>query len=140
MDSESTKCVIVIDSNLPIGMISNTAAILGITLGKQIPETVGIDVSDKTGNSHLGIVEIPVPILKGDTNTIKGLRERLYKTEFSDLTVVDFSSVAQSCKTYDEFIGKMAEVPECELQYFGIAILGNKKQVNKLTGSIPLLR
>ncbi|WP_334295772.1 DUF2000 family protein [Clostridioides difficile] len=34
----------------------------------------------------------------------------------------------------------MASVPEDELQYFGIAIYGNKKKVNKLTDSMPLLR
>ncbi|WP_306701349.1 DUF2000 family protein, partial [Streptobacillus moniliformis] len=31
----------VIDENLPMGIISNTAAIMGITLGKHAPETVG---------------------------------------------------------------------------------------------------
>ena len=46
---------------------------------------------------------------------------------------------AQDCKTYDEFIGRMAQVPESTLQYFGVAVCGAKK-VNKLTGSLPLLR
>ncbi len=31
-------------------------------------------------------------------------------------------------------------VPEMELNYFGIAICGAKKKVNKLTGSMALLR
>jgi hypothetical protein len=56
------------------------------------------------------------------------------------LTVVDFSDLAQGCKTYEEFIEKMGQVPESTLQYFGIAICGAKKKVNKLTGSMPLLR
>lgn len=60
--------------------------------------------------------------------------------EFSDVTVVDFSDLAQSCKTYGEFMEKMAGVPESELPYFGIAICGDKKKVNKLTGSMALLR
>ena len=137
---QCTKCVMVIDENLPAGMISNTAAVLGITLGKQMPETVGSDVTDKTGKSHLGITEIPVPILKGNQDQIRELRGRLYSPEFSELTVVDFSDVAQSCKTYDEFIAKISDTPESELQYLGLAILGNKKQVNKLTGSMALLR
>lgn len=54
--------------------------------------------------------------------------------------VVDFSDLAQGCKTYDEFIEKMGHVPESTLQYFGVAICGPKKKVNKLTGSMPLLR
>ena len=53
---------------------------------------------------------------------------------------MDFSDTAQSCKTSDEHIGKLAGVPEEELSYFGIAICGDKKKVNKLTGNMPLLR
>ena len=140
MDLQNEKCVMVIDEHLPLGMIANTAAILGITLGKNLPEIVGADVTDKTGNDHLGIIEFPVPILKGTAESMKAIREKLYEPEFSDLTVVDFSDLAQGCKTYDEFIGKMKEVPEAELNYFGIAICGTKKKVNKLTGSMALLR
>ncbi|WP_122642768.1 DUF2000 domain-containing protein [Luxibacter massiliensis] len=140
MDLQNKKCVMVIDENLPLGIIANTAAIMGITLGKKMPGVVGSDVVDKTGNEHLGIIEFPVPILKGSMDSIKAIREKLYEPDFSDLTVVDFSDLAQSCKTYDEFIGKMGTAAETDLNYFGIAICGAKKKVNKLTGNIPLLR
>ena len=140
MDLQNEKCVMVIDESLPSGMIANAAAIMGITLGKQMPEVVGTDVYDGTGKEHLGIIEFPVPILKGDGELLKTIRERLYEPEFADVTVVDFSDLAQGCKTYDEFIEKMGHVPESNLQYFGIAICGPKKKVNKLPGSMPLLR
>lgn len=130
----------VIDEHLPLGIIANTAAIMGITLGKKMPEVVGADVVDQTGKEHLGIIEFPVPILKGNAESIKAIRERLYEPDFEDVTVVDFSDLAQGCKTYEEFIGKMKEMPETDLNYFGIAICGAKKKVNRLTGSMPLLR
>ncbi|MEY8338356.1 DUF2000 family protein [Lachnospiraceae bacterium 62-35] len=60
--------------------------------------------------------------------------------QYSDLTVVDFSDLAQGCKTHDEFIEKMKLISETDLNYFGLAICGAKKKVNKLTGSMPLLR
>lgn len=44
------------------------------------------------------------------------------------------------CKTYKEFIEKMGQIPESSLQYLGIAVCGAKKNVNKLTGSMPLLQ
>lgn len=140
MDLQNEKCVMVIDENLSLGIIANTAAIMGITLGKQMPEVVGTDVYDGTGNGHLGIIEFPVPILKGNAHMLKTIRERLYEPEFSDLTVVDFSDLAQGCKTYEKFAEKMKEVSEEELNYFGVAICGAKKKVNKLTGSMALLR
>ena len=140
MNLQNEKCVMIIDENLPLGIIANTAAIMGITLGKKIPEVVGADVCDRAGNEHLGIIEFPVPILKGNSDIIKTIRERLYEPEFSDITVVDFSDLAQGCKTYDEFIRKMKEMSEADLNYLGVAICGTKKKINKLTGSMPLLK
>ena len=140
MDLRNEKCAMVIDENLPLGIIANTAAIMGITLGKEMPEVVGRDVFDQSGGRHLGIIEFPVPILKVNSSLIKSIREKLYEPEFSDLLVVDFSDVAQRCKTYEEFIEKMGKASGTELNYLGIAICGAKKKVNKLTGSMPLLR
>ena len=137
---ETQKCVMVIDERLPPGLIANTAAILGITLGKRRPEAVGADVYDASGLVHLGIVEFPVPILKGTAETIRALRERLYEPESAGLIAVDFSKLAQGCRTYGEFVEKMAAVPERELAYLGIALCGPRKQVDRLTGSISLLR
>lgn len=70
MNVENEKCVIVVDENLPLGIIANTAAI----------------------------------------------------------------------QTYNEFTRKMANTSESRLNYIRIAVCGNKKQINKLTGSMPLLR
>lgn len=140
MDVQNEKCVMIIDETLPLGMAANTAAIMGISMGKEMPEVVGADVFDQSGNRHLGIIEFPVPILKGNAKMMQAIRQKLYEPEFSDLLVVDFSDVAQGCKTYDAFIQKMTLVSEMELQYLGIAICGAKKKVNKLTGSMGLLR
>lgn len=134
------KCVIIIDSELPIGIMANTSAILGVTLGKLIPEQVGADVKDASGQTHLGIVTIPVTMLGGDKALLKDLRSRLYGSEFEDLVVADFSDVAQGCNVYSEYASKAAVTTEQDHKYFGIAVYGSKKKVNKLTGSMALLR
>lgn len=131
------KCVMIIDEGLPLGEIANTAAVLGITLGGRIPGMIGADVGDGAGNSHAGVIRIPVPILKASRAEIGKLRLRLYN-EFADLTAVDFTDLAQSCRTYDEFIDKMSYTSE--LSYIGLAICGDKKKIAKLTGNLPLLR
>ena len=94
----------VIDEKLPTGIIANTAGIMGITLGKKLPETVGPDVSDRNGRSHPGIIAIPVPILRASKEKLKELRLKLYDPCFSELTVVNFSDVAQSCNDYGEYL------------------------------------
>lgn len=134
------KCVMVIDEELPAGIIANTAGIMGITLGKYMPEVVGSTVTDADGNSHLGVIQFPVPILKGNKDILKEIRTKLYDEQYNDLIAVDFSDVAQSCKDYNEYIEKAAHAEVDSIEYFGIAICGSKKKVNKLTGSMPLLR
>jgi len=108
MSDSVKKCVMVIDSNLPVGIIANTSAILGVTLGKQVPEQVGPDVLDASQKTHLGIISIPVAMLKGDQDSLKKLREKLYNEEFRELIAVDFSDVAQCCNIYDEYVAKAA--------------------------------
>ena len=93
-----------------------------------MPDVVGNDVPDLEGNLHMGIIQFPVPILKGNTEILKNLRTKLFKPQFAELTVVDFSDLAQGCKTYNEFTHKMANTSEDKLNYIGIAICGNKKQ------------
>ena len=73
MDWSKEKCVMILDENLPLGLIANTAAIMGITLGKHLPEVVGEDVLDRSGNVHLGIIEFPVPVLKSSPEAIKAV-------------------------------------------------------------------
>lgn len=140
MDLKDKKYVMIIDADLPQGIIANTTAILGITIGCKMPDIVGTDVADKEGNIHLGITAFPIPVLKGSEVSIKELRQRLYSPDYSDLTVVDFSDLAQGCNVYSEFTEKIAATDEAELRYYGIAICGDKRKVNKLTGSMPLLR
>ncbi|MCM1330202.1 MAG: DUF2000 domain-containing protein [Ruminococcus sp.] len=137
---ENVKCVMIIDQTLPLGVTANTAAILGITLGKLFPETVGGDVRDKSGGVHPGIIEFPVPILKGTPELIGEVRQKLSGTGFEGVAAVDFSETAQSCKTYAEFTEKMSQTEEKDLRYMGIALFGEKKKINKLTGNIPLLK
>lgn len=140
MEPAANKCVMVIDEALPLGVVANTCGIIGLTLGKHIPEAIGPEVLDKSGRAHLGIIQIPVPVLKADREKIRELRRRLYGPEFAGLIAVDFSDVAQSCNVYDDYIQKAAGVEESGFHYFGIGLCGKKKLVNKLTGSLPLLR
>lgn len=140
MESQETKCVLVLDEALPLGLLANTAAILGITLGSKLPDAVGPEVVDKSGTAHLGIIQFPVPILKADAGRIKTIRQQLYQPAFASLLAVDFSDAAQCCNVYEAFVHRIAQVEEQELIYFGVGICGPKKLVNKLTGNLPLLR
>lgn len=135
-----TKCVMVINSELPLGLIANTAAVLALTLGKRIEGIIGPDVFDGSGTCHIGITTTPIPILKSNGEGIKELRDKVASKDFSDLLVVDFSDAAQTTTTYEDYTEKILGCTVNDLEYLGVAIYGDRKKVNKLTGSMPLLR
>lgn len=136
----NNKCVIVLDSRLPVGLIANTAAILGVSIGQKHPELVGETVLDQDGILHSGIITIPVPVLQASSAELSDLMAHLEKHDSPGLLAVDFCTTAQSCKTYDEYIEKMQTIPADQLIYMGIALCGPRKIVSKLTGSYPLLK
>ncbi len=133
------KCVMVIDADLPLGLIANTSAVLAMSIGKRMPELVGNDIDDAGGCVHPGITTIPIPLLKGDREKIRCLRDRA-ADEPDSIFVVDFCDVAQSCNSYGDYTARLEKTPPGDLNYLGIALMGPKKQINRLTGSLGLLR
>lgn len=136
---ENKKCVLLIDETLPIGLIANTATVLGVSLGKELPSVVGVDTRDAVGVKHAGITALPFPILKSTSEDIKKLRQKA--TEMSpNLLIIDFTDVAQSALHYQDYIEKSKKTSTDDFNYLGLALYGDKKQINKLTGSLGLLR
>lgn len=134
------KCVFVIDADLPVGLIANTAAVLAVSIGRNIEDLLGPDVFDASGQRHLGITTKPLPILRGTNDKLKDIRAKAVSEELSDLRVVDFSNVAQRSKDYTAYTEEISSANADELRYLGIALYGDSKIINKLTGSLPLLR
>ena len=131
------KCVILLSPALPIGMAANTAAVLSVTLGRLRPDMVGADVRDQEGGVHRGIISFPIRILAADEEQLRTLHRQ---AEVAGLTAVDFTDLSQGCRTYKEYIERMGRTPETALRYIGLALCGERKQVDHLTGSLPLLR
>lgn len=140
MNPTEDKTVLVADATLPTGVLANTAAILGITLGARLPQIVGPDVSDGSGVLHPGITVLPLPVLKGDPLCLRQLRERLKEPVFQEVYVADFSDVAQHCQRYEDYIVRAGQTAEADFTYLALLLSGPKALVNKLTGNLPLLR
>ena len=134
------KCVMIINEQLPLGLIANTSAVLALSIGEKIRGIIGEDVIDKDGQIHRGITKVPIPLLKGDNGSIRSIREKLLEDGSDEIFFVDFCDVAQKCKNYDEYKTKLQKSSEEQLSYLGIAIYGPTKKINRLTGNIGLLR
>lgn len=134
------KVVMVIDRQLPLGLIANTAAVLGASLGKMVAGLVGADSEDADGKRHLGITTMNIPILGASGEQLKELYGRVSAAEFADVAAVDFNHVAQRSLDYENYTRLLAQVPGEALTYLGLCLYGPLKKVNRLTGNLGLLR
>ena len=135
------KLVMVINRDLPLGLVANTAAVLGISLSKIYQEDiVGGDIVDADGNLHLGITAQTIPILSASREQVKEIREAMFEPAFAEVAAIDFSEAAQRCLNYEQYVRSLAQLSAEELFYLGVCMYGPKKKVSKLTGSLPLLR
>jgi hypothetical protein len=132
------KCAIVVSEELPTGLAANAAGVLSVTLGHRVDGLVGTDVKDADGVVHPGIISMPIPILNAPRDKIATIVRAA--AEDNDLFFVSFSALAQSCRTNDEYIDNMAATATADLDIVGIGLHGPHKRVNRLIGSLPLLR
>lgn len=134
------KIVMVVDRELPLGLIANTTAVLGISLGRLFPEIVGADIEDADKQIHLGITNKTIPVLCAGKEQIKAIRERLFEQPDADLRMIDFCEIAQRSLDYAHYTTCLSALPCSHIYYLGICLYGPVKKVNKLTGSLGLLR
>lgn len=137
--SETMKSAILVADHLPTGLAVNAASVLSVTLGAKVDNLVGKDVKDSNGILHPGVIYTPLPILRHSAAGISEVLSSVTDDE-DDMFFATFSSLAQSCKTYDEYIDRMGQVGTAEIDLVGIALYGPKKRVNKLVGSLALFK
>jgi hypothetical protein len=131
------KLVVIINSSLEIGLASNTASVLTLSVGARHPDLIGDDLIDGSGQLHYGITSITIPILSADDAK---LTELVQKTRDTDIELVSFSKIAQSIHSYEEYAEKLKATPGGEISYSGIALFGSKKSIDSLVGSLPRLK
>ena len=135
---EELKVIIVVSSNLGIGLAANRAAVLATGLAMHIPSLPGQNLVTKDGVELLGFTQIPIPIL-----TVKpevSLLELCKRSEELGCKIIVFLTRAQGMRSYEEYRNSVAETNYNDLDIDAIAIYGDKKSVTKITGSLPSLR
>ena len=139
MDINNLKAVIIVDEELPSGVITNTAAILGMSLGKKYPEIVGRKLINKDKEIHEGITIIGLPILSADKEKLKSIRDNAKQFE-NQIFEVNVLNLTRSTRSYEEYAEKLEQIANQDLEYQGILLYGEKKAINKLTGNLSLFK
>lgn len=133
------KAVFIADDSLPVGKIANAAIVAGTAIGKNRPDIVGRDLVDVNGTTHRGITTVALPVLKASRELLGEIREKARAFE-PELLVVDVHSATASTHSYEEYAEVLSKSATADPHYFGLALIGPKKAVNKFAGALPLLR
>lgn len=134
------KCVMIVDPTLPIGIIANTTAALGVSLASVKEGLIGPSIIDGDHNKHAGITQVPIPILSMASEDLKKLYKKVIMDHDEDIFHIGFSDIAQKSINYDDYISKLTVAKNDKINYWGICLYGPKKKINKLTGSLKMLK
>lgn len=137
-DASLHKCVIIVDSALGPGHAINAASVIGVSLGTTVTGLVGPDMSSQDQVNYPGVIYAPLPILLASDEAIRGIHSQLMTDE--EVHSIPFSALAQSCKTYVEYESRINQAHSSGIELVALGLIGPKKTINRLTGSLPLFR
>ncbi|MFK0161917.1 DUF2000 domain-containing protein [Rhizobium sp. NPDC090279] len=133
------RLAIVVNPNLPLGLIANTAGAIAIGLGARFPALAARQLTDREGRTIDISSNMPVPVLQADAETLRSLLLKTLSPE-DDRAIVPFPAFARSLHDYREYEATFPERDLAGEAIDGLGLAGPLKWVKSLTGSLKLLR
>ncbi|MDU6922913.1 DUF2000 domain-containing protein [Franconibacter helveticus 513] len=137
-DASQHKCAIIVEKTLTPGLAINAASVIGVSLGRQVDNLVGPEMQSQDGVVYPGVIYAPLPILLTQEEPLTTTLARALSDP--EILVMPFSTLAQSCKTYEEYGERISQARSEAIGLAAVGLLGPKKKINKLTGHLPLYR
>jgi hypothetical protein len=129
---------VVVDAELAAGLVTNAVACLGAAVAALVPAVVGEGARDASGTTHPGLPWLGCTILRGDGATVRAVRSRALGDP--EVLVADMPAVAQQVRVYADYLTQVRDAAEERLAYYAVSVLGPRKAIDRLVGSLPLLR
>ena len=130
------KAAIIIDSELPTGLLANAVACISSGLFLNGNDYVGSEIKGRDV-SYIPITKIPILLLRHGNQSFQ---ELCRKAQALNLKYMAFTKEAQSTTNYDEYEKSVVGKPLDLVTLIGIGVVGPEKVVNSLVGSLPMLR
>ncbi len=132
----SFKPVIILAEDVPTGLKSNFAAVLGMSLGQLRPELVGAATPTEDGVVLSGITTVALPVLGAPTADLPALF-----LAAEDLPVrLAYMRSAFEARDYADYTARIAATPLSDHTPQAILLGGPRKAVDRICGRLPLLR
>lgn len=139
MSDPDTRIAVIVDPSLPVGLMANTVATIGIGIGAVAPAFGNTTLTDLTGRTVQTSANRPVPILQASPDAIGTLILRALPVPDGGL-LVPFPRFARNIHLFADYL---ADFPRRDLEkeiIEGLGIAGPSKWVKSLTGNLKLLR
>lgn len=129
------RCVVVLNSDLPVGKAANAAAVISLTLGQRHPDFVGSQLVDGSGKSYPGLIPTGIPVLAASNEQLASMVGQCEELAFD---TVLFPVEGQMTVDYAAFSAAVRDIPTAGLHHLGLGIVGEKKALRKLTAKLKL--
>lgn len=139
MSANDLRIAIVVDPSLPIGLLSNTVAVVGIGLGGAMPALAGTPLVDADNRTVRTSANRPVPLLQATSEAIAALLTRALPLPDSAV-VVPFPRFARDLHRFEDYLSEFSRRSLTSEPIDGLGLCGPEKWVRSLTGSLKLLR
>ena len=130
------KSAIIINPDIPIGLLANSVACIASGLFVNGDDFVGDEIAG-IDITFIPITKIPILILKPGKNT---LAELCIKAKKLNLKYMAFTHEAQSTTSYEQYTKRVLGKDIHSVTLVGLGVVGEEKVVNSLVGSLPMLR
>lgn len=134
------KTVVVLASNLEVGVALNVVGHLCISAGHSFTEELmgrGY-YEDQSGRKHKGISRYPIIITKVKPSRLRRLLDET--DNFSELLVIDYPREMFETGHDDELADAIRATLHEKMDYLGVLIHGKSETVDSLTGKFMLWR
>lgn len=133
------RLAIVVNPDLPLGLLANTVGAIGIGLGARLPWLGNRPLTDADGRIIDDSSILPVPILAASSEVIQALMLKAMPRA-DDSALVAFPAFSRALHDYREYEALLPDKRLAEEAIDGLGLCGPSKWVKSLTGSLRLLR
>ncbi len=140
--SESTrasrlKWVIVVDSDVPPGLLANAVACVASSTGYAVAGLLGPEYPDASGYLHPGLPWAGCTILGASAERLANTRAKAVATE--GVWVADMPLHAQLTRVYDDYGSALAGTAPDDLHALALSIVGPRETVDRIVKKLRLL-
>ncbi|MBG08827.1 MAG: hypothetical protein CME68_08725 [Halobacteriovoraceae bacterium] len=136
MSKKVEKCVFILSDKLPPGLALNCTALLGSSLGAHYPELIGEDYKDADDVFHLGLLSLPIVILKANEGELIQIRHNALELEKTKC--IDLTNISQEAMKYNDLIQRASKTRFSAFKYIAVSLFGDSGEIEDLTKNLKL--